>query len=275
MLAGWMIAWLWGLGPPLGRSSMPLDLAVVGNVDLGVAEQPGGGQPNPLGPVRRGPAVNVTELAGEATVKVRSRTCGGLTSGSGVLVRSGGQVALVTNHHVVHGASTVHIQSNLAGLMDEVAVDVVASDASRDLAVGLPASVAGDVDVTVDRSHSWPSGLPVLDLAPGPPERGARLSVSGYPGGGELAVVDGKVQTSVPGAAYGFDGWITLVQGAAEPGMSGGPILSERGALVAIVAAVDETTGLVVGVDAREIRALLAETAGHVDRSQPASPLRC
>ncbi len=203
---------------------------------------------DPLGPVQTQTSVDAQEVAGRAAVKVVSRSCHGTTRGTGVLVDVNGQTALVTNHHVVKGGYSVVAELVDDGSAQPASLVVVASDAGRDLALAVPSpnleGLAG---------ARWSQGVPVLTLGNRRPELGDPLVISGFPGGRELAVVEASAQLSVPGVSYGFDGDVTLVNGAAVPGMSGGPIVDGGGDLVAIVAAVDETTGLVVGVPADEV----------------------
>lgn len=233
-----------GVGPATGWLSSSATLTSSAT-EAGIA---------PLGPATQNHAISASELARRAAIKVVGRNCGARTAGTGFLIATAGTTAVVTNHHVVGPAGRIHVRTS-AG---EIDVAVVRSDPGRDLAVGYMTPAQAEA-----------VGSPTLGVAV-PPPIGQRLVLAGYPGGGHLEVGQGTVQTTVPGAAYGFDADVVLVNGGAAPGMSGGPVLDEFGSLIGIVAAVDYTTGLVVAVSSSELLALLSSDMGEgFARPQP------
>ncbi len=225
-----------------GPDAMASDAAVLGVAAL-----------EPSGPRRSKPIADLEGLADRAAVKVISRSCRGRTSGTGVLVAAQGTTMLVTNHHVVSGGGEVSVHVDDSGSAELMVV--VASDPGADLAVAVPLATVVDSSTV----GGWAGDAAVLPLVETFPPRGERLVVAGFPLGREVAIVEASAQLSVTGSAYGFEGDVVLVNGAAAPGMSGGPVIADDGGLVAIVAAVDETTGLVVGVPASEIRQMVEQ----------------
>lgn len=183
----------------------------------------------------------VEELAGRAAIKVIRRRCGTRTVGTGFVAAVGGRNVVATNHHIAGSATKLSLVTGVG----EIEVEVEKVSKSKDLAVAYLSELQLD---EINR--------PVLALAE-PPPVASMLAISGFPRGRDLAVVNGTVQTTVPGAAYGFDAEVILANGVAVPGMSGGPILDETGAAVGVVAAVDRSTGLVVGVTAAELLKLV------------------
>ena len=139
--------------------------------------------------------------------------------GSGVIVRSEG--VIVTNNHVVAGATDVTV-----ALADgtQLPATVEATDPVSDLAI-----------VRVDRD-----GLPAVELAEGYPEIGQLAVAVGNPLGFENTVTAGIISglgRSIPAsAAQGGQSLVDLVQtdAAISPGNSGGALIGPDGRLVGI-----------------------------------------
>ena len=204
-------------------------------------------------PVLRTPAPGATTLSPDGfrttervAVRVRNVGCDGVSTGSGFAV---GNDRLVTNRHVVAGASTLQI-STYDGqdlLVETAGTTVVADLAIVETRSPLPASVS---------------------LADADPDVGDDIEVIGYPGGGRL--------TSSTGTVLGFEedplnanaGEVIVSSAFAQPGSSGSPMYDADGRVVGVVyaAAPDGSHSLAVPVST--LRALLEQAS--FDESVPA-----
>jgi serine protease DegQ len=143
-------------------------------------------------------------------------TDGGL--GSGVVYREDG--AIITNEHVVRGATEVEV-----GFADgqRVAGRVLAADPVVDIAV-----------VEADREN-----LPAADFATELPEVGETAVVIGSPLGLENTVTSGIISAlhrEVPGSARQSQSLVDLIQtdAAISPGNSGGALVNLQGEVIGI-----------------------------------------
>ena len=184
--------------------------------------------------------------------------------GSGFIINPGGYI--VTNNHVVDGATTIQVK-----LADgrELSAKVVGRDAKTDLALikveatGLPVIPLGD-------SSRLQVGEPVMAI--------------GNPFGLEQTVTSGIV--SAIGRVIGQGPYDDFIQTDASinPGNSGGPLIDARGQAVGINAAIFSQSGGSVGIgfaipvdQAKSVVTQLAAT-GHVARGwlgvsiQPLTP---
>lgn len=134
-------------------------------------------------------------------------------SGTGFAI---GQNLLLTNNHVVHGCSHVHVVRGHAGFHAQV----VAADPGLDLAA---LSLVG--------AH-----LPVLELSSANRELGDSITVLGYPLANVLGT-DMRVTTGIVSARAGVGGQQGMLQISApvQPGNSGGPVLDEYGSVAGVV----------------------------------------
>ena len=171
----------------------------------------------------------VSRGGSESVVALHASGCGVTRQGSGVLVRAGdGSVQLLTNAHVVAGATTVR-----AVLADSTEVDLAVlgalhgRDAARIDPTGLLAAGAQPIGV----------GEPA---DPGDP-----VEVIGYPAG-EFSAASAAVQDAQIRAGYGSAVEVLIVGSQARGGHSGGAVMDSRGLLVGLVAARDPGTGRVV-----------------------------
>lgn len=153
---------------------------------------------------------SAVSLVAPSVVQVRT----GVGQGSGVIVAPRGLV--VTNEHVVAGASTVEIVTNDGRT---VPAEVVVRDARQDLAVLRPAGVL-------------PTGVPVAQEAGGGLRVGDAVFAVGSPYGLQNSVTAGIVSAvNRPG-----EGGVPMIQTDApiNPGNSGGGLFDLRGRLVGI-----------------------------------------
>lgn len=177
--------------------------------------------PRPVEPVDLPdtPAVrSAIEAAGTATVRLESRGCGGVVSGSGFVIEPG---LVMTNAHVV------------AGIDDLVVVDAAGSHPAR------PIYFDPDRDIALLRSQNL-AGEP-LSLADRLQDRGTKAVTLGYPGGGRLdAEPTGILQhVEATGRNIYNDTLVTRsvyeLQASIASGNSGGPVVTPDGTVIGMV----------------------------------------
>lgn len=187
----------------------------------------GGATAPPVAPPQEGAVAAAAAAGTPSTVQVEGLGCGGVSSGSGVVVAPG---FIVTNAHVVAGSEVLSIRDG-GGTHDAVAIHV---DPDLDLAVvSSPAATAVP--------------LPWTDV---PAERGTEGATLGFPGGQrELNVRPAAVrsrQEALGRDIYG--GGITArdiltLSSAVRPGDSGGPFVTAAGRIGGIVFAASTADG--------------------------------
>ena len=195
-------------------------------------------------------------------VRVQCRLGGGRCSkGSGVLVRWGKRVVVLTARHVVDGAREILVDfSNGRHCRN---VRVLKADRKWDCAV---------LDVVA------PEDLDPAEVACGGDAAfsgGERLESCGYGPDGKFAVNEGVFQGYRRASADGLDGpddWM-VISGHARQGDSGGPVFDGRGRVV----------GILWGTDGREVicvqpgrihvllQAVIAEQLAYLER-RPTPP---
>ncbi|WP_217914028.1 CvpA family protein [Miltoncostaea marina] len=171
--------------------------------------------PEPDPSVARSPA---TARAARSVVQLRGQACGLLKQGTGWVV---GEGLVATNAHVVAGGGGS--QAILPG--------------GRSLPA-TPVYVDGADDVAIVRVAGL--RLPPLVLA-GPPGSGQDVVLLGHPGGGPLvaeAATAAAPRTVLSQDAYGRDRVarsVVATRGTLGPGSSGGPVIDDRGRVVAMI----------------------------------------
>jgi S1-C subfamily serine protease len=143
------------------------------------------------------------------------------SSGTGFMATAEGHV--LTNNHVISGNGK--LEARLPGVENPVAVEVLARDEGRDLALLKIAAPAGvrltAVPLATDRAT----------------QRGEQVAVLGYPlgdyVGGGLKLTTGVV-SATPEAGNGF---MLMLDAKVNPGNSGGPVCDAYGRVVGIVTA--------------------------------------
>ncbi len=147
-----------------------------------------------------------------AALRIRNISCRGVAVGTGFAVAPR---VIVTNRHVVEGASALQIQTYDG---QDRRVETAGAATFADLAI-------------VRLADDMPATLP---LAAANPKQGDPITVVGYPGGGELTTSHGTV------LGYSAD----LVGGSPEPmivnnapiehGSSGSPLVDRAGEVVGV-----------------------------------------
>jgi len=201
---------------------------------------------------RAGPAVVFigTEQGVERRFRQRSGDAEGIPVdglGSGVLIDASGLI--VTNDHVIRGASAVHVQLADGRQLD---AEVVGSDAENDLAVlrvrsatPLPAAKLGtSADLLI----------------------GETAIAIGSPYGLEKTVTVGVV--SATGRSFEAGGRVfndfIQTDAAINPGNSGGPLLNVAGEVIGINTAIYAgARGIGFAIPADKVRRIIAELTEH------------
>lgn len=169
-------------------------------------------------------AQQASQAAGRSTVRITAPACGGTQLGSGWIVD---EDSVVTNAHVVAGASSVDVQETSA----TYPATVVLFDPNTDLAI-----------LHVDGLTERP-----LELSQDAYERGQPGATLGYPGGGGLEVHPAAVQAVYDARGrdiYGQDEVTREVYEVRSPvrkGDSGGPFVLRDGTVAGVVFAASTT----------------------------------
>jgi S1-C subfamily serine protease len=173
-----------------------------------------------LPPVEAPLDLTTQTLVEASVVEVSATTCGLLSDGSGFSVGDGN---VVTNAHVIAGASAVSVVDN-DGVVRPASVTVL--DARRDLAL-----------LHVDGYRAAP-------LSYGEPDLGEEVGVFGHPIGGALRVAPAGVREMLDSVGRDiYDGKRTkrpvlVLSGKLEPGDSGAAVVARSGRLVGVAFAV-------------------------------------
>jgi S1-C subfamily serine protease len=187
----------------------------------------GGATAPPVAPPGDGAVAAAAAAGAPATVQIEGIGCGGISSGSGVVVLPG---FIVTNAHVVAGAEILNVR-DAGGTHDAVAVHV---DPDLDLAVvSSPAATA--------------TPLPWASV---PAQRGTVGATLGHPGGQRqlnvrAAAVRARQEAlgrDIYGRGVTSRDILTLSAGV-RPGDSGGPFVTEAGEIGGIIFAASTTDG--------------------------------
>lgn len=158
-----------------------------------------------------------------AVVLVRVTKASGISGrGSGFVYSPSGFI--VTNHHVIEGATEISVTIPGRGTYPASVVDYVRREEFQG------GDLRADIDVALLRVEL--SGLPVLPIGNSDTLRqGQELLVLGYPGivsTDEVSVTRGIVSAVRPG-------WVQT-DAAIEPGNSGGPVLDREGRVIGLAA---------------------------------------
>jgi S1-C subfamily serine protease len=151
--------------------------------------------------------------AERVAVRVRNVGCGGVSTGSGFALSPS---QLVTNRHVVAGATTLQV-STFDG--EDLLVDAAGAGLVADIAI-------------VDTRSALPAAV---TLAEDNPEIGDAVEIVGYPGGGRLTTTSGNVVSYEADPLNSNAGQVIVTDAPAERGSSGSPLYSEDGDVVGVV----------------------------------------
>lgn len=211
----------------------------------------------PVDPPSRGAVAAAQEAGVPGTVQVTGNGCGGVSSGTGFVTRTG---FVVTNAHVIAGTESLVV---------------------RDADGEYPATavyVDSDIDVAVLRAPDLPA--PALRWVATEAERGDVGATLGFPGGQrQMEVKPAAVRsrsTAVGRDIYGSGSVrrevLTLSAGV-ERGDSGGPFVTRAGRVGGVVfaaAAAEPGTGYALTAES-----IKGDIATAITRNEPTSTGRC
>ncbi len=195
------------------------------------------------------------------------------TLGSGVIISEEGLI--LTNYHVVAGASDVWIDVGRNQRHQLKAAGFVAIDPGRDLIV-VQATLIQTLASLVD-----------VEMADALPQIGEPVWAVGSPAGLPFSVTEGNVSAirtgselrdAVPGGVYGgmgFDDDVTWIQHTApiSHGSSGGPLLNGKGELLAVNTwTMPNAQNLNFAVGIEDIKRLLKEAEDELPQDFSALP---
>ena len=151
-------------------------------------------------------------------------------NGSGFFISESGYI--VTNHHVIDGASKIEVVFKHKNKINEFNAKVIQSDETNDLAI-----------IKIDDSEfSHMSAIP-YNFKTRSVDVGSEVFALGYPMaltimGKEIKFTDGKISSKT-----GFKGNITTYQTTTpiQPGNSGGPLFDFKGNLIGVNSAILKT----------------------------------
>jgi S1-C subfamily serine protease len=211
---------------------LPPPTDVVGEI-AGVLDSSGlpavfvGLEPPPLTPVDTPTSPQAERIASAAeasTARVVSQACSSQVTGTGEIIA---RHYVVTNAHVVAGASSISIQLG----SQRVQATAVAFDPELDVAVLYAPALTG----------------PVLRFAASDPGRGTQGAALGYAGGGPLVVLPAGVSGSYTATGRDIYGHnrinrvILELRAGIQPGDSGGPLVLADGTIGGLVFAESRT----------------------------------
>ncbi len=203
-------------------------------------------------------ALSVTEIAnsvGPATVSVNveiaysayGQTGTAQASGSGFIVSSDGYI--VTNNHVIEGATTVKV--NIPGDTEPVDAKVVGTDTSTDIAVlkvdrtNLPYVTLGDSSALQVGELAVAIGNPFGDLA-------------GTVTAGVISALDREV--TISGQTYN----LLQTDASINSGNSGGPLVNSYGEVIGVTnAKVSEGEGLGFAIPINDIKSVIEDLVNN------------
>lgn len=183
--------------------------------------------------------VEIAERVAPAAVLIKAVTPDGTATGSGFIVDASGTI--VTNLHVVRGATTVAVKTKAGDVYDQVKVR--AFDERKDLAV-LQVAGFGLPTVALGNSDSLKQGDPVV--------------LYGNPLG-----LEGSLSTGVVSSVRALEAGYRVIQtdASANPGNSGGPLVAASGEVVGVLAfKLRGAEGLNFAIPINYVRGMLAAT---------------
>lgn len=222
---------VWGMQSPFASSGSPF----YGSEEDSVVEdlQSGAELVSPVEASTEAPDwVAVAEAVRPATVSLMAEGASSAASGSGVIIDGEGH--LVTNYHVVSGATnggTVTATTNDGSLFK---ADIVGVDPTTDLAVlRLQAAPANLVAARLGSSEDLQVGQPVMAI-------GAPLGLADTTTTGIISALDRPVAAEAGDDGTGAGEQEVVVTNAIQidasinPGNSGGPLFDEHGYVIGI-----------------------------------------
>ena len=195
----------------LADTAVPRIVAGAGDVLSPQVDTPDDAVVDPVVEQTRG---SIVKIVGDAS------DCNEVVSGSGFVLARG---LIATNAHVVAGADDLRVRVRTG--IASVRAQVVYFDPETDIAL----VSAPDLDA------------PPVDLVLAPLDRGTSVVTAGFPGGGRFTAMPARVRdlaVTRGDSIYGEPGArreVYVLRGQVEPGISGGPVLTEDGRVAGMV----------------------------------------
>ena len=180
------------------------------------------------------------EQAVDSVVRIRSVGPCGSSVGSGFVTEGG---HLVTNRHVIDGASRIQVET-----WDGRPVRIGAARVGVDTDLGI-----------IDLPRATVRRFDVLPLADEPLGPGTRLAALGYARAGPVRTTRGQFLGRAPGARFAEPGAVMRMSASVQPGNSGGPLIDEDGQVVGVVYAYEVATLLSLAVPRERLQDALAD----------------
>lgn len=205
-------------------ASQPTSMATIGQSNSGTVPVAGSTAENP-------DWAAVAAAVQASVVSIQVQTGGGEALGSGVVVDADGHV--VTNNHVVDGASTVQVTLSDGRIYD---AEVAGTDSSTDLAVVTIQDPPSDLAVAqFGDSSQVKVGDPVMAV-------GNPLGLANTVTTGIVSAVDRPVSPRTSGSADGPVTNAIQIDAAVNPGNSGGPLFDAQGRVIGITSSIATTS---------------------------------
>lgn len=244
--AGWSPPWEERPAPPrpLVRLAAAAIVAVLAGIVLAVAV-------NLLRPAEPVPS-DLVAMAQRSSVDITSILGGGhVAAGTGIVLTASGEV--VTNVHVVQGASSISAQVNGQGPM--YPVDVVGLDVAADVAVLRLQTASGLTPAVIGDASSLSVGDRVIAVGNALGQGGALTASQGVVTGLDVSVT----ASDASGANSETLSGLIQVEASIVPGDSGGPLIDASGKVVGVDTAAsstrrlwsstDQTVGFAIPID--------------------------
>lgn len=198
-------------------------------------------------------AAKVASKVDPAIVDVTSTLADGEALGTGMVITSDGEI--LTNYHVISGATSVHVQLVTTG--KSYSATVVGYDASRDIALLKVADVSGLTTITTSGASAVGTGQSIVVIG------------NAYGQGGTPSVVEGAVtatnRTITASDETGYDAetlnGLIEMSAPAVSGDSGGAVADTSGRVVAMTTAAWAGNGTVSYSTSGEAYAIPIESA--------------
>ncbi|MEU7584138.1 trypsin-like peptidase domain-containing protein [Streptomyces sp. NPDC041068] len=211
---------------------------------------------------KKGTVAGVAEAVSPSIVEISATTGQGKSTGSGVITKSDGEI--ITNNHVIAGASSIKVQTNDGKTYD---AEVVGTDSKKDLALLQLKDASGLKAATLGNSDNIKVGDEVVAI--GSPEGLTGTVTSGIISALDRDVTvstgDGQEQPQNPqgGWPFEFDGrqfngdtgsskttYKALQTDASlNPGNSGGALIDMNGNIIGINSAMYSPSSSQAGAD--------------------------
>ncbi len=186
-------------------------------------------------------AEDALEQAADNVLRIRSLSACGGGVGSGFVVDG----RLITNRHVIEGASRIEVET-----WDGRPVPI--DEASARVGVGTDLGV-------IDLARGAQRRVDALPLAEEEPAPGASLTAIGYAMARPAVTTTGQFLDEARGRRFGESGPVMRMNTSVRPGNSGGPLLNDEAQVVGVVFAYETATLHALAVPRDRLEAVLAD----------------